>query len=295
MVRIGPGHAPIWTTYRLGVPNGTSLATVWPVRRGPPRATVPAVDLSHFRTGSGPPVLLLHGLGMGKVVWRPVIPMLAREREVIALDLPGFGASPQGPHTVDGLAHCVAAFAAGLGLERPHVAGNSLGGAVALAMGAAGTVRSVCALSPVGFISDREGAYARGVLAATRGISRVLLPVAPTLSRSKLLRTALSSHAAARPWRIPPDDMVDWAHNYAKAAAFWDLIEALDGYRAPVPECPTTIAWGDRDRLLIYSRQAPRARRALPAARHVTLRGGGHVPMWDDPEQVARTMLEASA
>jgi pimeloyl-ACP methyl ester carboxylesterase len=256
---------------------------------------VPAVDLSHFRTGSGPPLLLLHGLGMGKVVWRPVIPMLAREHEVIALDLPGFGTSPQGPHTVEGLAHCVAAFAAGLGLERPHAAGNSLGGAVALAMGEAGTVGSVCTLSPVGFISDREGTYARAVLAATRGVSRALLPVAPTLAGSTVMRTLLASHAVARPWRIPPGDLVEWGRDYAKAAAFWDLLDALDGYRGPTPTCPTTIAWGEHDRLLIHSRQAPRARRMLPEARHVTLRGCGHVPMWDDPEQVARVMLEASA
>ena len=290
MVRIGPGHAPIWTTYRLGVQHRSTTGRPFG------RVTVPRVDLSHFRTGSGPPLLLLlHGLGMGKVAWRPVIPLLAREREVIALDLPGFGASPQGPHTVEGLAHCVAAFAAGLGLERPHVAGNSLGGAVALAMGEAGTVGSVCALSPVGFMSDREGTYARAVLAATRGVSRVLLPVAPTLARSAVLRTLLSSHAVARPWRIPPDDLVEWGRNYAKAAAFWDLLDVLDGYRGPTPTCPTTIAWGDRDRLLIYSRQAPRARRMLPAARHLTLRGCGHVPMWDDPEQVARVLLEASA
>jgi pimeloyl-ACP methyl ester carboxylesterase len=256
---------------------------------------VPTVDLSYYRTGSGPPLLLLHGLGMAGMVWRPVVPMLAREREVIALDLPGFGASLQGPHTVEGLAHCLVAFAAEQGLERPHVAGNSLGGAIALAMGAAGRVQSVCALSPVGFGSGREGTYARAVLAATRGISRALLPVAPTLARSRVMRTALASHAAARPWRVPPDDIVDWNRNYAKAAAFWDLLDALDGYRAPTPTCPTTIAWGDRDRLLIASRQAPRARRLLPDARHVTLRGCGHVPMWDDPEQVARVVLEASA
>jgi pimeloyl-ACP methyl ester carboxylesterase len=253
------------------------------------------VDLSHFRTGSGPPLLLLHGLGMGQVVWRPVVPMLAREREVIALDLPGFGCSPHGPRTVEGLAHAVAAFATGLGLERPHVAGNSLGGAVALAMGASGTVRSVCALSPVGFVVGREGTYGRAVLATTRVVSRALRPAAATLSRSAVLRTALSSHAASRPWRIPPEDITEWTHNYAGAVAFWELLDALDGWRAPVPPCPTTVAWGDRDRLLIHSRQAPRARRALPAARHVTLRGCGHVPMWDDPEQVARAMLDASA
>ena len=50
-----------------------------------------------------------------------------------------------------------------------------------------------------------------------------------------------------------------------------------------------------RDRLLIYSRQAPRARRWMPEARHVTLAGCGHVPTWDDPEQVAGVMLEAAA
>jgi pimeloyl-ACP methyl ester carboxylesterase len=252
------------------------------------------MDLAHYRIGSGPPLLLVHGLGMGNVVWRPVIPLLAREREVIAIDLPGFGASPQGPHTIEGLAHCVAAFAAGLGLERPHVAGNSVGGGVALAMGAAGTARSVCALSPVGFAAGREWKYAHAMLAATRGMSRVLFPVAPALSRSAVLRTALGSHAASRPWRIPADDIVEWNRNYVRAAAFWDLLGALDGYRAPVPACPTTIAWGERDRVLIYSRQQPRARRALPAARHVTLRGCGHVPMWDDPEQIARVMLDAS-
>ena len=62
-----------------------------------------------------------------------------------------------------------------------------------------------------------------------------------------------------------------------------------------MPACPTTIAWGERDRLLIYSRQAPRAQRRLPDARHVTLRGCGHVPTWDAPVAVARVLLEASS
>ena len=253
------------------------------------------MDLSHFRTGSGPPLLLIHGLGMGKVVWRPVVPLLAREREVIAIDVPGFGTSPRGPRTVEGLAHAVAAFAIQCELDRPHVAGNSLGGGLALAMGAAGTARSVCALSPIGFASPREGAYGHAMLAATRVVSRGLQPVAGPLSSSTVARTVLSAHAAARPWRIPPDDIVEWTDNYARAPSFWELLRSLDGWHAPLPSCPTTIAWGDRDRLLIYSRQFPRTRRLLPEARHVTLHGCGHVPMWDDPEQVARTILDASS
>jgi pimeloyl-ACP methyl ester carboxylesterase len=249
------------------------------------------VTVAYDRIGTGPPLLLVHGLGMCKEVWRPVLPALAREREVVAVDLPGFGASPPGPGTVEGLAEALAELAAGLGLERPHVAGNSLGGGVALTMGAMGAARSVCALSPIGFVAGREAAYGRAVLASTRVIAERLAPRAAALCRSAVLRTLLSSHAAARPWRIPAEDAAHWMRVYAQAPAFWELLESLDGWRARVPTCPTTVAWGERDRLLIFSRQAPRAQRLLPRARHVVLRGCGHVPMWDDPEQVARVLL----
>ncbi len=134
--------------------------------------------LAYDRQGEGPPLLLVHGLGSCKEMWRPLLPALAREREVIAVDLPGFGASPPGPDTVEGLAEALSELAAGLGLERPHVAGNSLGGGVALTMGAAGTARTVCALSPIGFVAGREKAYGRAVLAGTRGMAVVLAPVA---------------------------------------------------------------------------------------------------------------------
>ena len=132
------------------------------------------------------------------------------------------------------------------------------------------------------------------MLVTTRVLAERLAPAAPTLARSAVLRTLLSAHIAARPWRIPADDAAHWMRMCAEATAFWDLLEAADGWRAPAPSCPTTVAWGERDRLLIFSRQAPRARRALPEARHVVLRGCGHVPTWDDPEQVARVLLSAS-
>jgi pimeloyl-ACP methyl ester carboxylesterase len=223
-----------------------------------------------------------------------VLPLLAREREVVAVDLPGFGASPRGPRTVEDLAGAVAAFAAELGLERPHVAGNSLGGGIALALGARGGVASVCAVSPIGFAAGREIPYARGVLAATRALSRALVPVVPVIARSRVTRSALTAHAVARPWRIPPEDAVQWTRAYAQAPAFWDLWRDAPGWRVRPPACAATVAWGERDRLLIFSRQAPRARRMLPGAHHVVLRGCGHVPTWDDPEQVAEVLLEAS-
>jgi pimeloyl-ACP methyl ester carboxylesterase len=251
------------------------------------------VTLAYERQGSGPPLLLVHGLGSCKEMWRPVIPRLARERDVVAVDMPGFGASPGGPRTVEGLAEALADFVAALGWERPAVAGNSLGGGVALVLGAMGAAGSVCGVSPVGFVNTREGRYAQALLVSTRVVAELIDPVADTLARSALLRTLLSAHATARPWRVPAADTAHWTRVYARAPAFWHLLEALDDWRAPVPSCPTTIAWGERDRLLIYSRQAPRARRALPRARHVALRGCGHLPTWDDPDQVADVLLSA--
>jgi pimeloyl-ACP methyl ester carboxylesterase len=247
------------------------------------------VTLAHDRAGEGPPLVLLHGIGMSKEVWRPVVPRLAREREVIAVDLPGFGASPPGPRTVAGLADAVDAFIASLGLERPHVAGNSLGGGVALLLGARDRARTVCAISPIGFAAGREGAYTRALLVATR----LLAPATPLLAGPRAARVITCAYIAARPWRIPREDVLQWGRATARAPAYWPLLRADWTIEAPV--CPATVAWGERDRLLPFGRQAPRARRRLPAARHVVLRGCGHVPTWDDPAQVARVLVEASA
>jgi pimeloyl-ACP methyl ester carboxylesterase len=228
---------------------------------------------------------------MGKEVWRPVVPLLERSRDVISVDLPGFGDSPPGPDTVEGLADAVAAFADSLGLDGFHVAGNSMGGAVALELAAAGRVRSACAISPAGFFgNDRERAYGRSLLAATRGMAVALAPIAGPLTRNAVARTAMSSHATARPWRVPPGDAALWTRLFAHSPGFWPLLRTTPDWRPRPSVVPTTVAWGDRDRVLIYSRQAPRARRILPAARHVTLQGCGHVPTWDDPEQVAQAI-----
>jgi pimeloyl-ACP methyl ester carboxylesterase len=252
------------------------------------------MPLAHERTGSGPALLLLHGLGSCKEMWRPVMPRLAARHDVVAVDLPGFGESPPGAETVEGLAQELAAFVDELGLERPHVAGNSMGGGLALALGAMGRARSACAVSPIGFANPREALYARGLLAGTRVLARGVAPVAPAIAGNRVARTLLSSHVAARPWRIPAEDTVLWTRRYAECPGFWPLLRNAPGWEVATPPCPTTIAWGDRDRLLIFSRQAPRALRRLPQARHVVLRGCGHVPTWDDPEQVARAILNGA-
>src|SRR5215208_6540675 len=111
--------------------------------------------LNHLRTGTGEPIILLHPLGAELVVWEPVMDLLGVERDVIAVDMPGFGRSPAladgTAPTPQALAAAVASFLDALGLERAHVAGNSLGGWVGLELARAGRALSVAALSAAGF------------------------------------------------------------------------------------------------------------------------------------------------
>ena len=256
------------------------------------------MTLAHIRRGSGPPLVLIHGIGSQWQMWQPVLDRLSREREVVAVDLPGFGdsAALEAQPTVEALADAVAEFLDGIGLGGAHAAGNSLGGGVALAMARAGTARSACVLSPSGFGNMREGEYARALLVASRRTAQRLDRYTEVLTAGPVRRTLAFGHLTARPWRVPPDEAAGAMHNLARSPGFETTLEAIGDHRfgGRTPDCPVTVAWGEKDRLLLYSRQSARARRLLPDARHVTLHGCGHVPTWDDPEQVARVLLEGS-
>jgi pimeloyl-ACP methyl ester carboxylesterase len=100
----------------------------------------------------------------------------------------------------------------------------------------------------------------------------------------------------AHPTRIPADEAAANIRGVASAPWFDETLRAITEERFSGGEqisVPVTIAWGDRDRLLL-PRQAARARRAIPSARLVMLRGCGHIPMPDDPDQVSRVLLEGS-
>ncbi|MGX1545756.1 alpha/beta fold hydrolase [Streptomyces adustus] len=266
-----------------------------PSPRGPQNVTV-----SYARVGNGEPLLLLHGIGHHRQAWDPVVDILATERDVIAVDLPGFGASPGLP---DGLAYDLpttsavfGAFCEALELDRPHVAGNSLGGLLALDLGREKLVRSVTALSPAGFWSRAERRYAFGVLLAMRRIARRMpLPLVERLARTAAGRTALTSTIYARPARRSPDAVVAETLALAHATGFDATLRAGADIRFvdDIPGIPVTVAWGTRD-LLLVRRQGVRAKQIIPRARLVRLPGCGHCPMNDDPALVARVILDGS-
>ncbi|GII79771.1 hydrolase [Sphaerisporangium rufum] len=254
--------------------------------------------LAYERRGDGPALVLLHGIGHHWQAWEPVLDLLAASRDVVAVDLPGFGASPPlpagTPYDPWTLADTVESFCAGLGLREPHIAGNSLGGYIALTLAARGVVRSATALSPAGFWTAAELAWADAVLRGLRGVARGL-PAgrAAALARSATGRRLAMGLLVARPERMTPEGVLAGAAALGAAAGFDETLRSFrEAGPPPAPKAPVTIAWGEHDRLLLR-RQAVRAARW--ADRPVKLlRGCGHVPMGDDPELVARVILDGS-
>lgn len=259
--------------------------------------SVRRVSLAYDRRGAGEPLVLLHGIGSRWQIWSRVLPRLAEHHEIWAVDLPGFGASPplaEGRRAdIDGLSGSIVAFLDEHGLDRPHFAGHSTGGGVALDLAARGAARSATAVAPIGFWSARERAWCQASLRASRRLLGVIGPALPALVASPAGRTLLFGQNFARPWRIEPREALDSIAAFAGAAAFDETLSAFAGWLAPIGAAdvaPVTVAWGDRD-LLLLPRQARRARLRLPRARHVTLRGCGHAAMVDDPEAVADVVL----
>jgi pimeloyl-ACP methyl ester carboxylesterase len=113
--------------------------------------------LNYLRKGRGEPLVLVHGIGSHWQMWSPVLDRVAAERDVLAVDVPGFGRSElDRTPRVAALADAVSELAVEQRMTRPHLAGNSLGGASALELARTGRARSATALSPIGFAHGRK-------------------------------------------------------------------------------------------------------------------------------------------
>ncbi len=253
----------------------------------------------HNTTGTGEPLILLHGLGMSRVVWNPVTPYLSSTRAVIAFDIAGFGSTPALPqgitptlsHLVDALEQSIG----DLGIAVPvDIAGNSLGATMALEAARRGLARSVVAISPPGLWKSHPPSqlkYIFGALrfAATKFPNLLKATMRNPLSREMVLSVpvSLGSH------RMPVDDAVRSVDELAAASAFEETFESTDA-----PFCgkdisvPVTVAFGTRD--LILTKRARRRDGLPPQTRWVIKPGWGHVPMWVDPRGVAQLILEGT-
>ena len=226
-----------------------------------------------------------------------MIDRLRDRYDVIAVDSPGFGRSAPLPEsiepTVAAYADAFEWFIAEVGLKRPHVAGNSMGGAIGLELARRRAVASVTAFSPAGFWTPAERAYCQRSLLWLAEIPEALRPAVRAASRSSAARRILFAQTFGYPARLPGAEAISTLDDAWAAPGLRGALDAFSQYDFFAGEDlateRVTVAWGNRDLLLPYWLQAPRARAALPAALHLTL-GAGHVPFYDDPGAVAATI-----
>jgi pimeloyl-ACP methyl ester carboxylesterase len=250
------------------------------------------------RAGSGEPLLLIHGIGSSWRIWKPLLPALEARHDVLAISLPGFGASPplDRKPTVPALADAVEEELDAAGMATAHMVGNSLGGWISAELARRRRARSVVAISPAGLWTPREREYSRRSLKATRASSLRLAPHADRVTRSPVMRTLLFLQVAARGWKADPEEAAYAIRAFAGAPSFDATLEWMtrDGSLAAGVdriERPFLVVWGTWDFLLPF-RQAARWARIVPGAELRELPRLGHAPMADDPVLVANTILD---
>lgn len=275
----------------------------------------------HYQdVGHGPPLILLHGIGMSHFAWKNVIPNLANERRVLAFDIAGFGLTPPVP---DNIQPTPANLVAGVGClaetlsridEKREISkeyksvdmvGNSLGGYLALEAAKIGklgrfNVKSIAAISPAGLWKKHYPRRSEVVLQLTRlGVRRM-----PRLTNALLRREYTRKLLMAVPMSInvPEEDACELINIFASAPIFASQV-AFKTFRESLKDpfrggrnfdgIRVTIAFGKRDWLLPPS---ARLRHEIPEdVIWQDRKGWGHVPMWDDPEGVTKFILEAIA
>lgn len=259
------------------------------------------MTLNHVRRGSGSPLLLVHGLGAGWRSWAPVLDDLAERREVIAVDLPGFGETPPltGEVSIATLTDSVADFIREEGLEGVSTVGQSMGGRMVLELARRGVGGDTVALDPGGFWSDRELFFFGATLRPSIALVRKLRGMLPALLGNPAGRTLLLAQLSARPWALSLEtvlpDVRGLADSPSTGAALNALTKGPKQRGAPAGTVPgrVTIGWGRRDLVTVPS-QAARATELFPDAALHWFERCGHFPQWDAPREATRLILDST-
>ncbi|TYP87999.1 alpha/beta fold hydrolase [Blastococcus xanthinilyticus] len=260
------------------------------------------MQLSAHRTGSGPPLVLVHGLGGSWRTWLPVLPGLSAERSVVAVDLPGFAGDtpPLAAPSFAALTDALEEWLRAEGLADAPLVGSSLGARMVLELSRRGTGADNVALDPGGFWTDREAAVFRASIAASVGLLRRIRPALPALLGNPAGRTALLPQFSARPWALDPGVVRTELEGYLDSPSFGavldDLARGPEQQGAPAGTLPgrLTIGWGRRDRVTL-ARQAARAIAAFPDAELHWFAHSGHFPLWDEPAETVRLVLDRTS
>ncbi|UFH57882.1 alpha/beta fold hydrolase [Spirosoma sp. KNUC1025] len=256
------------------------------------------MTMNYVRRGTGKPLLLLHGLGSSLQVWDLIIDELATQRDVIALDLPGFGQSPAllGEVSIPTLADAVTDFLTQHQLLGIDAVGNSMGARLVLELARRGqVVGSVVSLDPGGFWQGWQVAYFYHSVRLSAQLSKLIQPILPPLVSNPLSRTVLFAQFSAHPWTIPAGVALNEFRAFLPTPSFTKLLDSLahgtPQQGAPVGSIPNlVIGWGRQDRICPPN-QSKLALKLFPDAQLHWFSNCGHVPQLDVPAETIALIL----
>jgi len=230
-----------------------------------------------------------------ETAWREVVPLLADHHEVHVPGALGHRGGPsvqRRPVTMNDVVDAAEHYLDERGLDRPHLAGNSMGAFMAIELARRGRAATVCALSPPGLWSPGDGLQARCLDSKGRALGRLIRPALPLMFRAASVRRSFLRVMAVHGDRLTPAQAVEIISDSLDGAVLDDL-SADEWHIAPLDPlpCPITVAWSENDEVLPMAEYASALPERLPQATFKVLAGVGHVPMIDDPRLVAQTIL----
>jgi pimeloyl-ACP methyl ester carboxylesterase len=297
-MRPGAAPAPPWRDREADEGYGATAAPDWRQTdwaRELKRIEVDGIPINYVDVGSGDeePVVLVHGLGGQWQNWLENIPRLAQERRVLALDLPGFGLTPEpsdGEISIPGYGRWVDAFCDQLGLGEVDMVGNSMGGFVVaeVAIQFPQRVSRLVLVSAAGITS--ADAFHAPILTFGRVASALATNTAArhrqTASRPLGRHVALAL-VARHPRLLKADLAYEGFFKGTGKSGFDDALRACLNYdfrdRLGDVKVPTLIVWGEKDSI-IPVRDADEFERLIDDSRKVVMKDTGHIPMAERPE-----------
>jgi pimeloyl-ACP methyl ester carboxylesterase len=257
---------------------------------------VGGLKINYYEDGSGPNLVLLHGMFGDYLDWEPVLGLLARRFHIVAPDLPGFGESgkPDVAYTGEFFVEKLDGFFAALGLKEIILAGNSFGGQIAMlyALRHPEKVSQLVLVDSGGFreVPEAERAMARTMLSRENLLAMPPAMIPLIFSKVFVKESAEKErYMAKQAAKLKAADYPEYVRAVVgsiELSMATNLLEEL-----PKIKCPVLLLSGKEDSV-VPPEQAEEAARRLPRATLQIMEGCGHMPQLEDPGEFARRVAE---
>lgn len=261
-----------------------------------PNDTLPLPEV--YEGGAGTPLVLIHGFGGNWRMWKPVLAQLEKHHRVIVPTLPGHsGGLPLNRRATPAvIADALAVQLRARGLDKVHVVGQSLGGYMAMEMARRGFARSAMGISPGG--AWKDATYQQALLKRIRGTFKVMpyvLPLVKLLVGVKSLRKLILKDEMEHGDIMSVAEVRGMLHHGMNCTIAHEFLDDGIAQIEALPKDNTTplrVVWCGNDKVLTFNEFGQPFLDIFGLKTHGVLKGCGHNPMYDDPEGVAKAILE---